>query len=185
MIDGREAGQVISLCSSKPDDRCTFVSSPLDDTTESEIEARQQAHRLGLATRHLNQAIERHGTSPVVQAVAHVWRQREKGRVRNPGGLLASLLRLPEGRLRLTPQSLHAAQPWRLPLEVAEVRAMAAEPRILAQPALALAALPGLPPTMRGGAARRAPCLRRFRPQVPARSHPGCVLELSRLDGLM
>ena len=52
----------------------------LDETTEREIEARQQAHRLGLATRHLNQAIERHGTSPVVQAVAHVWQQREKGR---------------------------------------------------------------------------------------------------------
>ena len=80
----------------------------LDETTEREIEARQQAHRLGLATRHLNQAIERHGTSPVVQAVAHVWRQREKGRVRNPGGLLASLLRRPEGRL--TPQSLHATR---------------------------------------------------------------------------
>ena len=71
----------------------------LDETTEREIEARQQAHRLGVATRHLNQAIERHGTRPVVQAVAHVWGQREKGRVRNPGGLLASLLRRPEGRL--------------------------------------------------------------------------------------
>jgi hypothetical protein len=97
----------------------------LDETTEREIEARQQAHRLGLATRYLNQAIERHGTSPVVQAVAHVWQQREKGRVRNPGGLLATLLRRPEGRL--TPQSLHAARPWRLPLAAEEARAMAAE----------------------------------------------------------
>src|SRR5215207_11642037 len=125
MIDGREAGQVISLCSSKPDDRCTFVSSPLDDTTEREIEARQQAHRLGLATRHLNQAIERHGTSPVVQAVAHVWQQRERGRLRNPGGLLASLLRRPQGRL--TPDKLHAVRPWRLPLAAEEARALAAE----------------------------------------------------------
>ena len=97
----------------------------LDETTEREIEARQQAHRLGLATRHLNQAIERHGTSPVVQAVAHVWQQREKGRVRNPGGLLASLLRRPQGRL--TPEGLHAARPWRLPLAAEEARAMAAE----------------------------------------------------------
>jgi len=31
--------------------------------------------------------------------VAHVWQQREKGRVCNPGGLLASLLRRPQGRL--------------------------------------------------------------------------------------
>src|SRR5215207_6588241 len=97
----------------------------LDETTEREIEARQQAHRLGLATRHLNQAIERHGTSPVVQAVAHVWQQREKGRVRNPGGLLASLLRRPQGQL--TPEGLHATQPWRLPLAAEEARAMAAE----------------------------------------------------------
>jgi hypothetical protein len=97
----------------------------LDETTEREIEARQQAHRLGLATRHLNQAIERHGTKPVVQAVAHVWQQREKGRVRNPGGLLASLLRRPQGRL--TPEGLHSARPWRLPLEAEEARAMAAE----------------------------------------------------------
>ena len=97
----------------------------LDETTEREIEARHQAHRLGLATRHLNQAIERHGTSPVVQAVAHVWRQREKGRVRNPGGLLASLLRRPQGRL--TPEGLHAARPWRLPLTAEEARALAAE----------------------------------------------------------
>ena len=97
----------------------------LDETTEREIEARQQAHRLGLATRHLNQAIERHGTSPVVQAVAHVWQQREKGRVRNPGGLLASLLRRPQGQL--TPEGLHATRPWRLPLAAEEARAMAAE----------------------------------------------------------
>jgi hypothetical protein len=97
----------------------------LDETTEREIEARQQAHRLGLATRHLNQAIDRHGTSPVVQAVAHVWQQREKGRVRNPGGLLASLLRRPQGQL--TPEGLHAARPWRLPLAAEEARAMAAE----------------------------------------------------------
>jgi hypothetical protein len=97
----------------------------LDETTEREIEARQQAHRLGLATRHLNQAIERHGTEPVVQAVAHVWQQRERGRLRNPGGLLASLLRRPEGRL--SPQSLYAARPWRLPLVAEEARAMAAE----------------------------------------------------------
>jgi hypothetical protein len=97
----------------------------LDETTEREIEARQQAHRLGLATRYLNQAIERHGTSPVVQAVAHVWQQREKGRVRNPGGLLASLLRRPQGRL--TPEGLHAARPWRLPLGAEEARTMAAE----------------------------------------------------------
>ncbi len=97
----------------------------LDEITEREIEARQQAHRLGLATRYLNQAIERHGTSSVVQAVAHVWRQREKGRLRNPGGLLASLLRRPQGRL--TPEGLHAARPWRLPLEAEEARAMAAE----------------------------------------------------------
>ena len=97
----------------------------LDETTEREIEARQQAHRLDLATRHLNQAIERHGTSPVVQAVAHVWQQREKGRVRNPGGLLASLLRRPQGQL--TPEGLHAPRPWRLPLAAEEARAMAAE----------------------------------------------------------
>lgn len=96
----------------------------LDEATDQEIEARRQAHRLGLATRHLNQAIERHGTGPVVQAVAHVWRQREKGRVRNPGGLLASLLRRPQGRLTL--DSLHAARPWRLPLEAEEARSMAA-----------------------------------------------------------
>jgi hypothetical protein len=61
----------------------------------------------------------------VVQAVAHVWQQREKGRVRNPGGLLASLLRRPQGRL--TPEGLHAARPWRLPLAAEEARAMAAE----------------------------------------------------------
>jgi hypothetical protein len=97
----------------------------LDETTEREIEARQQAHRLGLATRHINQAIERHGTSPVVQAVAHVWQQRERGRVRNPGGLLASLLLRPQGQL--TPEGLHATQPWRLPLAAEEARAMAAE----------------------------------------------------------
>jgi hypothetical protein len=97
----------------------------LDETVEREIEARQQAHRLGVATRHLNQAIEQHGTSPVVQAVAHVWRQREKGRLRNPGGLLASLLRRPQGRL--TPEGMHATRPWRLPLEAGEARAMAAE----------------------------------------------------------
>ena len=84
----------------------TSTGLSLDETTEREIEARQQAHRLGLATRHLNQAIERHGTRPVVQAVAHVWQQREKGRVRNPGGLLASLLRRPRGQA-------HARRPAR------------------------------------------------------------------------
>ena len=100
----------------------------MDDTPEREIEARQQAHRLGLATRHLNQAIERHETWPAPQArsrVAHVWRQRQKGRLRNPGGLLASLLCRPQGRL--TPEGLHAVRPWRLTLEAEEARAMAAE----------------------------------------------------------
>ena len=154
----------------------------LDETTEREIEARQQAHRLGLATRHLNQAIERHGTSPVVQAVAHVWQQREKGRVRNPGGLLASLLRRPQGRL--TPEGLHAARPWRLPLAAEEARAMAAELAPSHNPHWLWQRFERLPPAMRGRAARRAPCLCRFRPQVPARSGTAWVLELSNAGPL-
>ena len=45
----------------------------------------------------------------------------------HPGILnrVASLLRRPQGRL--TPEGLHAARPWRLPLEAEEARAMAAE----------------------------------------------------------
>ena len=41
------------------------------------------------------------------------------------GGLLASLLRRPQGRL--TPENLHATRSWRLPLAAEEARAMAAE----------------------------------------------------------
>src|SRR4051794_37256824 len=58
----------------------------LDEAADREIEARKRAHRLGLAARRLNEAIERHGTGPVVAAGDHVWRQREGGRLRNPAG---------------------------------------------------------------------------------------------------
>ena len=71
----------------------------LDELADREIEARQRAHRLGLAARRLNEAIERHGTAPVVAAVDHVWRRREEGRLRNPAGLLVCLLRRPPDRL--------------------------------------------------------------------------------------
>src|SRR4051794_18568690 len=67
----------------------------LDEAADREIEARKRAHRLGLAARHLDDAIERHGTTAVAAAVAHVWRRREEGRLRNPAGLLVCLLRRP------------------------------------------------------------------------------------------
>src|SRR5689334_13653081 len=45
----------------------------LDELADREIEARKRAHRLGLAARRLNEAIERHGTAAVVETVDHVW----------------------------------------------------------------------------------------------------------------
>src|SRR3954447_20204601 len=98
----------------------------LDEVTDREIEARKRAHRLGLAARRLDEAIERHGTGPVVAAVDHVWRQREEGRLRNPAGLLVSLLRRPPDRLA-APHGLHATGRWRPPLTPGEARALAAE----------------------------------------------------------
>src|SRR3954451_16360303 len=98
----------------------------LDELADREIEARKRAHRLGLAARRLNEAIERHGTAAVVAAVAHVWRQREEGRLRNPAGLLVCLLRRPPNRLA-GPEGLHAAGPWGPPLTAREARALAAE----------------------------------------------------------
>jgi hypothetical protein len=98
----------------------------LDDLADREIEARRRAHRLGLAARRLNEAIERHGTAAVVAAVDHVWRRREEGRLRNPAGLLVCLLRRPPDRLT-GPHGLHAAGRWRPPLTPGEARALAAE----------------------------------------------------------
>src|SRR3954454_19517894 len=77
-------------------------SLTLDEAADRGIEARKRAHRLGLAARHLDDAIERHGTGPVVAAVAHVWRRREEGRLRNPAGLLVCLPRRPPAPLRGT-----------------------------------------------------------------------------------
>src|SRR5206468_3499734 len=71
----------------------------LDELADREIEARRRAHRLGLAVRHLDEAIQRHGTAAVVAAVDHVWRRREEGRLRSPAGLLVYLLRRPPDRL--------------------------------------------------------------------------------------
>ena len=98
----------------------------LDELADREIEARKRAHRLGLAARRLNEAIQRHGTGPVVAAVDHVWRRREEGRLRNPAGLLVCLLRRPPDRLT-GPHGLHAAGRWRPPLTPGEARALAAE----------------------------------------------------------
>ena len=98
----------------------------LDELADREIEARKRAHRLGLAARRLNEAIERHGTAAVVAAVDHVWRRREEGRLRNPAGLLVCLLRRTPDRLA-APHGLHAAGRWRPPLTPGEARALAAE----------------------------------------------------------
>src|SRR4051794_35270368 len=98
----------------------------LDELADREIEARKRAHRLGLAARRLDEAIQRHGTAAVVAAVAHVWRRREEGRLRNPAGLLVCLLRRPPDRLT-DPGGLHAAGRRRPPLTPGEARALAAE----------------------------------------------------------
>src|SRR4051794_17025275 len=97
-----------------------------DEILDREAEARQRAHRLGLAARRLNEAIQRHGTASVVAAVDHVWRQREEGRLRSPAGLLVCLLRRPPDRLT-SPHGPHAAGRWRPPLTPGEARALAAE----------------------------------------------------------
>src|SRR4051812_7892555 len=65
----------------------------LDEVADREIEARQRAHRLGLATRRLDEAIERHGTAAGVAAGDHGWRRRGGGRPRHPARPLGRPLR--------------------------------------------------------------------------------------------
>lgn len=78
---------------------------PSDELVELEIAARRRARAMGVAARVVDQAVERHGVGLVVGAVLFVAALPEKARVRCKGGLLASLLRRPAGRL--TPESFH------------------------------------------------------------------------------
>jgi hypothetical protein len=80
-------------------DRAGHQGPTMADLVELELEARQRARVLGLASRLFNEAVGRHGVSDVIRAVGHVWAIRTRPAVRSPVGLLVSLLRRPPGAL--------------------------------------------------------------------------------------
>lgn len=78
---------------------------PGGELVELEITARLRAKAMGLATRVVNQAIERHGVGLVIGAVLFVAALPETAQIRSRSGLLVSLLRREPGRL--TPETFH------------------------------------------------------------------------------
>lgn len=78
---------------------------PSEELVELEITARLRAKAMGLATRVINQAVERHGVGLVIGAVLHVSSLPKTAGVRCKGGLLVSLLRREPGQL--TPETFH------------------------------------------------------------------------------
>ena len=98
----------------------------LDELADREIEARKRAHRLGLAARRLNEAIERHGTARGGGGGGPRLAAAGGGPAAQPGRP-AGLPPAPTARPARGPHGLHAAGRWRPPLTPGEARALAAE----------------------------------------------------------